>query len=450
MRAPLLLFTLLLFSATYSLGQTSISEEPLQDARQAVAHWTENQTLRLDGSTNHLIRPGVVADRLKQEVLIKGITTSVEAHEPIEFFLISPRSGHQYEALALSFALPSHVHEALEFIGLQPGRPIDPAILRTWPKGDRVLMAFSWSNRTVRAEDLIYHKGLHNTLPHKGFLFTGSIKEGNEYAADVEEPGSIASDYNGSQTVLDVPWRAQKEEVYATQIINPEIALPKETQIDITLRPADPFRRPADLTLMLHLLENHTQRVVKFSLEQAAVETPLVKEGDLHQVIAEISRLDKKHRDPYLTVIPDENLQLQEVHSVYAFLRSMESENGIRLEPEPEPWLNHILWYPPNALTNTQSQAAEPMNIFFEQATNGWQAVAIFHDIDYDEEDRATTNTLRHVLSQPGGLKPALESFNPLIPVTLVYAEGHMRYGTWLKWMKEVRQEFPETFLVIK
>ena len=173
-------------------AQTSfIGEQPLADARVQVNEWNTDQAKRFGSSTNHLVRPGLIADKQKREVLIKGLTTAVHATEPIEFFLISPQSGHQYEALAMSFALPSHIHEALQFIGLQPGHPVEARSLHTWPKGERVAMTFSWNNQTMRVENLIFHKKYGRALPAKGLIFTGSVRTNDQYAADTEEPAQL-------------------------------------------------------------------------------------------------------------------------------------------------------------------------------------------------------------------------------------------------------------------
>ena len=237
--------------------------------------------------------------------------------------------------------------------------------------------------------------------------------------------------------------------VYGQQIIHPEIPFPKETPVDIRLSPTSPPRRPATLTLQAQVHTHQGARKIAFDLLTPTNATPIVQQGSLHQVIAAFSRLDKEQHDPYVTVLPDDQLQLGELYSVYQFLRSIESDVGIRLEPEPQPWLNHILWFPPHELTNIATRTIEPMTLHFEDTTNGVQVIAQFHDIEFDDQDRATTNTFRHVLNEPAGVLPALESFTPLIPVTLVYAHQSMPYADWLHWMKDARQAFPETFLFL-
>ena len=81
---------------------------------------------------------GITADRLSQKVVIQAKATGLDATSPIEFMLVSAHSGHDYESFAVTKAKPSHIHEALEFIGLNAGQAPDPSAFRFWPKGPRV------------------------------------------------------------------------------------------------------------------------------------------------------------------------------------------------------------------------------------------------------------------------------------------------------------------------
>jgi hypothetical protein len=85
------------------------------------------------GNADVLVQSGVVADRKAKRVFVDVQTTGVEANKPIEFLAIADNSGHGYESFLMSFAAPSAVHRALEFIGMKPGRPINPAKLQFWP-----------------------------------------------------------------------------------------------------------------------------------------------------------------------------------------------------------------------------------------------------------------------------------------------------------------------------
>jgi hypothetical protein len=158
--------------------------------------------------SNLFIRPGLIADRTGQIVRITATTTSLKANDPVEFPLITRDSGKDYEALAVSQASALDIHESLRFIGLEPGRGVDPTQLRFWPKGDRVKMVFHVADTRapsgpilpLRVEHLIQDTRTGKTLPETGLVFTGSewVPAGDQptgkvYAADAFGPGSIAS-----------------------------------------------------------------------------------------------------------------------------------------------------------------------------------------------------------------------------------------------------------------
>ena len=86
-----------------------------------------------------LVLPGAAGRPQKSCVVtLWGEATGVSPDAPIEFLLIPTDSGHDYEALTISFAKPSDIHRALAFIGLKPGKSVDYAAYRYWvSKGER-------------------------------------------------------------------------------------------------------------------------------------------------------------------------------------------------------------------------------------------------------------------------------------------------------------------------
>lgn len=109
-------------------------------------------------NTNLLVRPGLTADRTAQWVRVEAVATGMAAQDLVEFMLISEKSGHDYEAFAVSRAQPSEVHRALEYIGIPAGTPVDPETFRFWPKGEPVHITCSWTpaetNRREHATDI--------------------------------------------------------------------------------------------------------------------------------------------------------------------------------------------------------------------------------------------------------------------------------------------------------
>ena len=198
------------------------------------------------GNGATLTLPGLVANRQEHWVRVSATATGLQESSPVEFLLIGPNSGKDYEALATSLAKPSDIHKALVFIGMQPGTPASQYECRFWPKGERVRITVEWKDgaavpaqgsnaaanvsittggvRRISGESLVFDKRAGKQLPQDGFVFVGSAWEKSReqpaqtvYAADTFDPCSIVSLYNEKGTVFDVPRQAPQGRVYDSQ-----------------------------------------------------------------------------------------------------------------------------------------------------------------------------------------------------------------------------------------
>ena len=160
--------------------------------------------------------------------------------------LIGEASDHAYEALLISFARPSDVHRALQFIGTEPGASFDPGSLRHWAKGESFILSIVRTNEPpLRLEKLLLDRRTGKTLREEGFMFTGSrrVPAPNDpakkvYAADEYQPKCIVSLFNSTYAVLEVPYPAPKEVVYQNTIVNPEHELPEGALLTLVIEPA--------------------------------------------------------------------------------------------------------------------------------------------------------------------------------------------------------------------
>ena len=209
--------------------------------------FTEDSRAFADAN-RYLVRRGLVADRTTRRITIRAEATGISSTEPVEFFLIGPESGKGYESLATSFAKPSDIDAAIQFLGLPRGRSVDFNKLLFWPKGERVRMTFDWleppaaenartpaAARSIRVENLLSDRNAANgALRETGLVFVGSGPLADDagqsrYAADVGDPGSIASNYNEPTTVLDLPMVARQSAVYASRTANGTYRFPRQT-----------------------------------------------------------------------------------------------------------------------------------------------------------------------------------------------------------------------------
>ncbi len=201
---------------------------------------------RHKGVKNVLVLPGLVANRKVKRVEIMAEATGMDVGAIVEFLLIDQSSNRGYEALLWSFARPSDIHKALVFIGMQPGIPYDPAKLRSWPKGERVLLSIAADGPEgpLRLEKMVRDETKNETLPADGFVFTGSYtvprrgdKTRREYAADVVGAKSIASIFSDPAAVLDVPRPVLQSAVYGKLVVSSEYDFAANELVTITLEP---------------------------------------------------------------------------------------------------------------------------------------------------------------------------------------------------------------------
>ena len=108
--------------------------------KQAAKSAYEANLKKYAADTNMLVLPGLLADRQKQRVEVMVESTKLGQGASCEFTIIGEDSQHGYEAVLISFAKPSAVHQALKFIGVTPGEPADPTAFRRWARGDSVVL----------------------------------------------------------------------------------------------------------------------------------------------------------------------------------------------------------------------------------------------------------------------------------------------------------------------
>ena len=393
--------------------------------------------------SNLFVRPGLIADRTGRIVRITATTTSLKANDPVEFPLITRESGKDYEALAISHASAYDIHESLRFIGLEPGRGVDPGQLRFWPKGDRVKMVFHVADTRsptgpilhLRVEHLIQDTRTGKPLPETGLVFTGSEwisagdpPTGRVYAADAFGPGSIASVYNEGYSVLDVPRTAPKDKVYAFQIPNPDHVLPTNQLVEITLEPfyRDTLPHRFDLSLLV-TGDGTNLAYTLLDSQNHALNTNRSQNG----VLAALSRYSTADQDAFVTLTPDDATALRDVQALAHFMDSLDNERGIRVEPPPpgHPYFKAFL---PNEKFRKREdrfdKVAELRLGTGEGVTTG-ELVLVESEWKGDDSTPVFHET-RIPIPSPAAMEPALKPREDAPTVLLIFAPARLRYGT--------------------
>lgn len=348
--------------------------------KQLAARAYEDHLKKFAGDTNILVRPGLIADRMKRRVEVMVERTSLGADAPCEFTVIDETSDHGYEALLLSFAKPSDVHRALQFIGTEPGGAFDPGSHRHWARGESFVLSVVRSNTPpLRLEQLLIDRRTGRPLTERRFVFSGSktvpapanpLKK--IYAADEFQPKSIVSLFNTPFTVLDVPGQIAKEEAYQNTIINPGHPLSEGALLTLLIEPLDRdgSKRVKDLQLLVGAdgsaggprpAGEAPLAGLRFQLKDAA--TALNKQDTLLSVIESLAALDRKKHDYFLTVTFGDTVTLGQAGMLARILATIDREQGVRIEPPPPGQIYYRAFTPDRELLDRDARLFHPVEL---------------------------------------------------------------------------------------
>ncbi|MGQ9661972.1 MAG: YdjY domain-containing protein [Kiritimatiellia bacterium] len=442
----------ILFLAVCVWADQDQAKLAIREANKAIVQREYQDNLKkYKDNSDVLVLPGLVADRRAKEVRIVGEATGIGKNDPIEFFLIAEDSGRDYEALAFSFAKPSDIHRALEFVGVQPGRPVDYGKLQFWPKGERVLVFFKLRQQgaqEIRAESLVVDLRTGKPLPAKGLVFVGSIPVEKPdkpsvklYAADEHEPHAIASNYNEITTVLDVPYQAPQSEVYRHQMANPEFLFPRGALLDIRMIPEYPDgkRRVVNHTLYVELTKGATEcslgdLVFRLEGNHHKQEKPLT----LNQVLETFVAYVEKGHDPFVSVRFADELPVGVLRNLCKILKSIDTDSGIRVEAPAEGQLYYRAFIPNEELRDREKRLTQPWEL---RLSGGESVSAVLVQIDAiwpPTDPKPTLKVTEIPVPDPQSLRRALDSRGPGLPVILVYAPAQLKHGQLMNFLKPV------------
>lgn len=393
-------------------------------------------------NANYLVRLGLLADRVRKEIRISAESVKLNASDPVEFPLIARNSGKDYEALAVSFPNPSDIHDALVFIGMTPGHPVDAAACRFWPKGERVRMTFAYrdagnTQRVVRAERLVIDTRTGKTLPEDGFVFVGSSRipaadsntSATVYAADVYTPNAVAAVYNEPTTVLDVPRRATQTDVYSFQVPNPGLPLPNGQVIEVVLKPegSNTAERIRDCVLRVEP-DPATPGEATLALTDSRgmpINTNLTTGG----LSTTLDSLVAAGQDPYVTIIPGDLLSLSTLARVCGLIDNLENERGMRVEPPPRGHPFYKSFLPNERFRSRKERPIQPIELNLAGGTSSPTGTVTFITEEWAPE---TDTSIYHETNFPAASPLELDGLlgrKDAPSVLLVFAPPDLTYG---------------------
>lgn len=451
MRRALVIIVLLGWASSHNALADPPSTASRESNLQAVQERYQQRRLLHGDDPNFLVRPGLLANKAERWVRVDGAHTGLGEHEPVEFFLISQTSGKDYEALVVSYAKPSDIDQALRFIGLPPGRPVNYNRLHFWPKGERVFMTFHWVDpeghpRSARAIEFLNQPQDQRALTDEGLVYVGSITYPHPadpqrmiFAADHGEPGSIASTYNEPTTVLDVPGAAVQSEVYRLRMMNPQYVMPQHHPIEVVLTPEPRQHAPrvADVVLSAAPSEPDQPAELKdvrflLQLDAAPPGQPLA----LAEVLAALVELVQQHREPFVRVDVDPVLPLRTLRQLFAVLDTLE-QAGVRLEPPKPGFLFHRAFLPDERLRAREDRLYQPFEIHLKPDKGRIDAtfVQITEPIVVAGDARELT-VINHPAPTPDTIAARLKEIDDPNRPLAVFAPADLSYATLLEWIR--------------
>jgi len=411
----------------------------------------EKQLAKYRDNKDKLVLPGLVADRQARTVEVLAEATGLGANEIIEFLLVDRQSAHGYEALLWSYAKPSDVHRALEFIGLKPGSPVNPAAGQFWSDGDPVAITVQpEQGKPVPIEQLILNTDTGKTLPEEGFVFAGSMTlpaEGDKparYAADVYQPRSIASIYNEPGVVLDVPRQVNQSEVYGRQVVNPEFVLEVGKLLTVVLRPGAAAGKRRARQIQLAVQQDPGATGLKFRLTDAG--KVLWEDTDITPVLEKLIAWKQDGGVAYVTLSFDNAVRAGDVGKTCVLMAMLESLGAVRMNPPPAGQLNWRAFVPSRDWLTPEGRTVQPWELHLAKSNETVVAALVRYE-PKETERRTTFQRLAAAVTSPAAMQERLEAENrerrqreqsPLPPVLLVYTSPGMTYGELMNYIGPV------------
>lgn len=409
-----------------------------------------------EGNEEILVLPGLVADRKRRSVEVLAESTGLAAEETVEFLLLGQESSHGYEGLFWSFAKPSDVHRALEFIGLKSGTPRNLALLGLGSDGDRVNVSVRMNGGpAVPAERLILDKEADKTLPEDGFVFAGSMQalpaagaHESGYVADLYDPRAVVPLYSEPAAVLDIPRQVEKGEAYGRQVVNPERVAAKGALVTVIMTPRGTNGQAV------------ARRVV-FSVDVAAGGTGTVYRltGTNGTVFSEapaltppLERLMAFKKDdaavPGVDLSFGNALPIEDVRKVCAVLGMMEAMGAVKVRPPADGQLYYRAFLPDRAWFTPEGRPSQPWEVHL-RLRDGKATGQLVQNEPLEDGDGQVPRFRRktHDVPTPESLRKALDADTKgrvdagraeLPDVLLVFVDPGVAYGQIVRFLAPV------------
>jgi len=440
------------------MAATTHAGEDIRATNQAfVAAWHAANVVAVADAPHLRALPRVLVDLEKHTVTFYAEATGNAPREPVEFFLIGKESGNAYEAIAVALADPGEINSGLLMLGLPPGRSTDPRATRFWPKGERVIMTFNG----IRAETLIRDARTGKPLATNGFVYTGShmvpAEDGRApvLAAQTRPPFAIASNYNEPDSLLDVPWQAPQTAVYTHQVLNRDFLFKPGERLMVVIAPEYPDgkRRVQDLQLKIGIggpITNVPPSMadVRFAVTKQTSGTNLLEAATIEHLTAGFTAMIDDGRDPFVEVTIQPEMPLGLMRQTAAILKTIDSENGIRIEPPAPGELYYQAFLPNEAFRHHRDRFIQPWELHLDATGTSVLTRIDEHWTHGEAKPDLTTEDIP--VGSANDLLEILSTQNPDVRGIYVFTPPALSYGELMRMIRPVLPTHPHIHVYLE
>ncbi len=436
-----------LMAASVAHAQEAEPKGAYEIARDTITQIIEQKKKEFAGNPDVMVLDSLMADRKKKIVEIYACSTSIAATDPVEFFITPANSGKDYESLTITWAKPSDIHKALEFIGLKPGHPINFNTNHHWSRGPRVVMKMVRNNQPVRAEQMVVDTETTKPLALTGLIFAGSFTHTDEdgkthYAADMVDSKAIAPNYNDPVAVLDMPRRLSQAEMYGFQKPNPDHMVKIGTLTTVTLEPgvdADAIQS-RDLKIEMSLTDGKPTYVLHDA------DKPAAAVGALPHLVESVSKLADGKTDLFTTVSIAPDVPVNDVRKLYALLMTLEQDRGVKIDPPADAELFHRAFFPQESWRNRVDRLGEPWELFLTR-TDGKIVAKLERQVEVYEADKKIELQKFDAKTPDEFVKAVNDNQSQWSKAIFIYPPADLTYGELMSWARPVLATYPRVFV---
>lgn len=441
-----------LVAALFSVAASATIYETndLQRANlKTVEEWTKAQGAAAN-SGEIVVERALRLDKKAGEVVVLAEFCGIDPAATIEFPIVGETSDRDYESLFRTFARPGAIARAIEALGVPRGANVDGRTMNFWPRGERIsieVAPFGATNATYEPiQKYIVDMQTRAPVAYDSFVYCGSpddpaSKDGTRLC-DAEAPNSVFSTYNEPQTVIDMPAVCPQSDVYERFLLSPTSGLKPFGLYTLRFRPAKKAGGEGRV-------RNYTLQILKgaeYDLVLDGAKTHYKAATDLLLAVRDVV---KSGFDPFVSVVFDDAVTLDEAIAQAQMIGKIEGENGIRVVGPSATSVYYKGFLPNKSWRIAKDRPSQPWEVHFGTSTNGVREIRMVKTL----EDWTSTDSLDPILTSreftvktPEEMLSTMEANDHGLPVVLVFAKADDPLSVFMPAVRLLKSRHPTVY----